>query len=256
MRWTLEHGMIVRRFGAGPELLWLHGLGEWSQNFDAVAAHPALAGFSHVLPDLPGYGRSPWPDDGAGDDLGRLADHLVGWLGDRRPALIGASMGGVLATLVAERTDVRAVVNIDGNISIGDCNFSGKAAAYALDDFVASGFAALRADVYEAGRTDLALRGYHAALAAASPHVFHRHACELVELSQSEQLAPRLAALRAPALFIAGIPRGICEASRALLDRHAVRWIGLEPAGHWVHHDQPDAFAAAVAAFLDGSPPG
>src|ERR1043165_8285221 len=121
MRWTLEHGMIVRRVGAGPELLWLHGLGEWSANFDAVAAHPALAGFSHVLPDLPGYGRSPWPDDGedapddglrdgrdargAGDDrevgdgdgrggraLGELADHLVAWLGDRRPALIGASM--------------------------------------------------------------------------------------------------------------------------------------------------------------------
>lgn len=274
--------MMVRRFGAGPELLWLHGLGECSQNFDAVAAHPALAGFSHTLPDFPGYGRSPWPEEGEGDpdprdtrdrpgdasardgrdvaggegrSLGALADHLVRWLGDRRPALIGASMGGVLATLVAERTAVRAVVNVDGNISLGDCNFSGKAAAYAIDDFIASGFAALRAEVYEAGRTDLALRGYHAALSAASPRVFHRHARELVELSRSEQLAPRLAALPAPALFVAGVPRGICEHSRALLDRHAVRWIGVEPAGHWVHHDQLDVFAAAVAAFLDESPP-
>jgi pimeloyl-ACP methyl ester carboxylesterase len=260
MPWSLEHGMIVRRFGAGPELLWLHGLGEWSQNFDAVAAHPALAGFSHTLPDLPGYGRSPWPDDGEdaagggdGRSLDALADHLVSWLGDRRPALIGASMGGVLATLIAERTAVRAVVNIDGNISLGDCNFSGKAAACAIDDFIASGFAVLRADVYEAGRTDLALRGYHAALSAASPRVFHHHARELVELSRSEQLAPRLAALRAPALFVAGVPGGICEQSRALLDRHAVRWIGLAPAGHWVHRDQPDAFATAVAAFLRDS---
>ncbi|HSR95829.1 MAG TPA: alpha/beta fold hydrolase [Kofleriaceae bacterium] len=287
MPWSLEHGMIVRRFGAGPELLWLHGLGEWSPNFDAVAAHPALAGFTHVLPDLPGYGRSPWPDeeedatrdardergapdvrddrtgdDRTGDDrtgdgrtgdgraLDALVGHLVGWLGDRRPALVGASMGGVLATLIAERTAVRAVVNIDGNISLGDCSFSGKAAAYAIDDFIASGFTALRADVYEAGRTDLALRGYHAALSAASPRMFHRHARELVELSRAEQLAPRFAALRAPALFVAGLPGGICERSRALLDRHAVRWIGLAPAGHWVHRDQPDAFAAAVAAFL------
>jgi pimeloyl-ACP methyl ester carboxylesterase len=281
MRWTLEHGMMVRRFGTGPEVIWIHGLGEWSQGFDAVAAHPALAGFTHVLPDLPGYGRSPWPDGDDGDEgdegdddradaragdraddpagdraddpaegLERLADRLVAWLGNRRPALIGASMGGVLATLIAERVAVRAVIDIDGNLSLGDCTFSGKAAAYALDDFVASGFAALRAEVYEAGRTEPALRGYHAALSAASPRVFHRHARELVAMSASEQLAPRLAALRAPALFIAGVPGGICEHSRRLLDRHAVRWLGLSPAGHWVHRDQPDRFAAAAAAFL------
>ena len=45
MEWALELGMMVRRFGDGPELVWLHGLGEWSRNFDAIAAHPALAGF-------------------------------------------------------------------------------------------------------------------------------------------------------------------------------------------------------------------
>lgn len=250
MQWTLEHGMMVRRFGTGPEVVWIHGLGEWSQNFDAVAAHPALAGFSHVLPDLPGYGRSPWPESDEGEGLERLADRLVAWLGDRRPALIGASMGGVLATLIAERTAVRAVIDVDGNVSLGDCTFSGKAAAYSLDDFVASGFAALRAEVYEAGRTEPALRGYHTALSAASPRVFHRHARELVAMSASEQLVPRLAALRTRVLFIAGVPGGICEHSRRLLDRHAVRWIGLAPAGHWVHRDQPDAFASSVAELL------
>jgi pimeloyl-ACP methyl ester carboxylesterase len=270
MQWTLEHAMMVRRFGTGPEVVWLHGLGEWSQSFEAVAAHPALAGFSHTMPDLPGYGRSPWPERDAGDEgpdgrpdgviegvidgFEQLADRLVAWLGDRRPALIGASMGGVLATLIAERIAVRAVIDVDGNVSLGDCTFSGKAAAYALDDFVASGFSAMRAGVYEAGRTDPALRGYHAAMSAASPRVFHRHARELVAISASEQLAPRLAALRVPALFIAGVPGGICEHSRRLLDRHAVRWIGLEPAGHWVHRDQPDAFAATVAAFLGEVP--
>ena len=54
----------------------------------------------------------------------------------------------------------------------------------------------------------------------------------------------------APALFVAGIPDGICAHSRELLDRHAVRWLGLEPAGHWVHADQLDAFATGVAGFL------
>ena len=252
MRWTLEHAlghaMMVRRFGEGPEIVWIHGLGEWSVNFDPIAALPAFAGFSHVMVDLPGYGRSPWPEHP--ESLEQLADRLASWIGDRRPALIGHSMGGVLATLIAERTAVRAVVNVDGNLSRGDCTFSAKSAAYSLDDFVGHGFATMRAEVYEGGRTDLALRGYHAAMTLASPRVFHHHALQLVAMSEPETLVTRLAALRVPALFVAGVPGGICERSRALLDRHAVRWVGIEPAGHWVHIDQPDRFAAAVAEFL------
>lgn len=252
MRWQLEHAdghaMMVRRFGAGPEIVWIHGLGEWSANFDPVAAHPAFASFSHVMLDLPGYGRSPWPE--WPDGLARLADRLVSWLGDRRPALIGHSMGGVLATLIAERIPVHAVVNVDGNLSHGDCTHSAKAAAYTLDDFVAHGFSAMRTEVYEGGRTAPALRGYHAAMCAASPHVYHHHANELLGISVPETLALRLARLTVPALFIAGDPGGICAHSRALLDRHGARWISLTPAGHWVHVDQRDAFATAAAGFL------
>jgi pimeloyl-ACP methyl ester carboxylesterase len=242
--------MMVRRFGSGPEIVWIHGLGEWSPDFDPVVDHPAFSGFSHVLPDLPGCGRSPWPEHP--DDLESLADRFAAWIGDRRPALVGHSLGGVLATLVAERIAARAVVNVDGNLSSGDCRFSAQAAAYSLADFVAHGFSAMRADVYERGRTDVTLRGYHAAMCAASPHVFHHHAGQLVAMSAAETLVTRLAGLGAPTLFVAGVPDGVCARSRELLDRHGVRWIGLEPAGHWVHADQPDAFASAVAGFLRG----
>jgi pimeloyl-ACP methyl ester carboxylesterase len=262
MRWSIEadghaaavppHAMTVRRSGSGPELVWIHGLGEQSRSLDPIAAHPALAGFSHVLIDLPGYGRSAWPALGeAGPDgLEQLADRLAGWIGDRRPALIGHSMGGVLATLIAERIPVRAVIDADGNLSRGDCTHSAQAAAYTLDAFLDHGWAAMRAEVYEGGRSDAALRGYHAAMTLASPHVFHHHALELVAMSEPETLVGRLAALRVPVLFVAGVPGGICAHSRALLDRHGVRWVGIDPAGHWVHIDQPDRFAAAVAGFL------
>jgi pimeloyl-ACP methyl ester carboxylesterase len=108
----------------------------------------------------------------------------------------------------------------------------------------------MRADVYEGGRTDVPLRGYHAAMCAASPRTYHRHALDLVALSEPELLVERLARLRSPALYVAGIPDGICAHSRALLDHHTIRWIGIEPAGHWVHQDQPETFASAVAGFL------
>lgn len=248
--WSLEHGMMVRRIGAGPEVVWIHGLGEWSVSFDPIVAAPMLAGFTHVLIDLPGYGRSPWPPPDQVVGLDAIADQLAAWLGDRRPALVGHSMGGVLATLVAERVPVRAVVDCEGNLSSGDCIFSAKAAAYTLDGFVARGLADLRASVFEGGLQDLELRNYHAAMSAAQPQSFHRHANDLMTLSATEQLAPRLAAIAAPSLFIAGVPDGICARSRALLDEHAVRWLALSPSGHVVFFDQSTLFAAAVGDFL------
>jgi pimeloyl-ACP methyl ester carboxylesterase len=241
VKWTIEHGMSVRRFGSGPELVWIHGLGESSTSFEPAAAE--LSEFSHVLVDLPGYGRSAWPDEPMGLDA--LADHLAAWLGEPR-FVIGHSMGGVLATMIAERGRAKAIVNIDGNISRGDCTFSGQAIAWSEADFVEHGFAELRAKVYAEGNDEAALRGYVAAMTFASPRMFYRHASDLVALSRTESMAPRLAALAVPALFIAGVPRGICEPSRALLDRARARWIGIEPAGHWVYLDQRTRFAAAI----------
>jgi len=250
--WSFEHWMMVRRFGVGPEVVWIHGLGEWSVSYDAIVQHPAFDGLLHTLPDLPGYGRSPWPPGlPAGDSLDALADHLAAWLAPRAPAvLIGHSMGGVLATLVAERIPARGVIDLDGNISRGDCSFSARAAAWALEEFVDRGFALLRAEILAEGARDPTLHGYHAALCVASPAVFHQNAVDLVRLSSAETLAGRLAALRCPSLFVAGVPDGICEHSRELLDREGVRWVGIEPAGHWIYIDQPDAFADAVRPFL------
>ncbi len=250
--WSFEHDMIVRRFGAGPEIVWIHGLGEWSISYDAIVQHPAFAGHAHTLPDLPGYGRSPWPAQlGGADTLDQLADHLAAWLAPRPPAvLIGHSMGGVLATLVAERIPARGVVSIDGNLSSGDCTFSARAAAWSDEEFAARGLAELRAEILAEGASDPALHDFHAALCASSPMVFHRNAVDLVRLSGTDTLAARLAALRCPALFVAGVPDGVCEHSRALLARDRVRWVGIEPAGHWIHVDQPDAFAAVVQPYL------
>jgi len=240
MRWSLEDGMVVRRTGAGPRVVWVHGLGESSVSFEPVVA--AMPGFSHVLVDLPGYGRSPWPAQASGLDA--IADHLAAWL-DPDAFVIGHSMGGVLATLVAERRPVAGIVNIDGNISIGDCTFSSKAAAIA--DPVRA-LATVRESVYADGATRAELRGYYAAMGFAMPAMFHRHAEDLVELSTAETLAGRVA--KQHSLFVAGVPDGICAASRAMLDRAGARWVGIAPAGHWVYLDQPAQFVAEVTAFL------
>ena len=247
--------MIVRRVGSGPDVIWIHGLGEQAASFDAITQHPDLAGFTHVVPDLPGYGRSAHLATRGLGALEALAEHLVPWIATcaSRPVLIGHSMGGVLATLIAERMPVGAIVDIDGNLTRGDCTFSAEAAAYDREEFAATGFATMRARVGERGQAEPALRGYHAALALADADMFHGNALDLVRLSETETLAARLAAVGARVLFVAGVPGGICERSRAQLDQHRIRWVGIEPSGHWPFIDQSDAFAAAVGPFLRGA---
>lgn len=236
--------MIVRRFGDGPELTWIHGLGESSVSFESTIA--MMPGYRHRLIDLPGYGRSSWDD--APESLEALAAHLAPSL--QGAVAIGHSMGGVLVTMLAERGALRGCVNIDGNISSGDCVFSGKAAAFTCDEFRAHGFATLRDQVYRDGIEKLPLRGYHAAMCFASPDVFWGHARDLVAMSAREDLAERFAALKVPALYLAGDPDGICARSKQLLSEAGANWQPIAPSGHWVYLDQPRAFVDAVRQFV------
>jgi pimeloyl-ACP methyl ester carboxylesterase len=247
------NSLWTQTIGEGPLVVWLHGLGESSLCFAAISRHRKLQGFRHRLIDLPGYGRSSWPAQAYSLEEG--ATELATLLGQETAPtiLIGHSMGGVLAQLVAERAPgaVRAIINIDGNLSIGDCTFSGRAAALDLEYFEFSGFDELRDWVYRKGAGSTALRGYYASMRFADPRVFHRHSIDLLTYSKVEDFAARAAALPMPALFIAGVPDGVCAHSKGLLDSAGAVWRGVEQAGHWPFLDRPEDFATATADFLD-----
>jgi pimeloyl-ACP methyl ester carboxylesterase len=250
---ALEHGMAVRSRGAGSRtLVWLHGLGESGRCFDAISGHAALSPYRHVIPDLPGYGRSPWPTRAR--SLVDSADELAEWLAARADdaILVGHSMGGVLATLCLERhpTVARAVIDVDGNVCLDDCTFSRRIAAFDEGD------AAVAAEqvwtwIARQAAGDAALRGYAASFAFADPAVLWRHATDLVALSTDGSLAARLAALPVPVLYIAGAPGGASPRSRALLEAAGAMIEVVSPGGHWPFIDQPLAFADAVARFVE-----
>ncbi len=253
---SFEHGLAVRSRGAGRPLVYIHGLGETGMCFDGLARHAALADRRHLLVDLPGYGRSPHPTTVG--DLVAVADQLADWLtaraiaGDARPVLIGHSMGGVLGTLIAERHPalLGGLIDVDGNVSSGDCTFSAGIAAQPLEGFVTTGIARMADSTYRDGIEHLALRGAYAGLRLADPRAIHRHAQDLVAMSAAEDLADRLARLRCPTGYLAGVPGGACPRSLELLERAGVPLIRIEPAGHWPFVDQLEASATAIAGLL------
>jgi len=97
--------------GAGPLLLFLHGIGGNRHSFDDQL--PAFADrWRCVAWDMPGYGGSPLPPamefPAMADGLANLLDHL----GAADAAIVGHSMGGMVAQEFVARhpTRVRTLV--------------------------------------------------------------------------------------------------------------------------------------------------
>lgn len=253
-----EGGLSLRRrVGGGPRVLYIHGLGESGLCFESIMTDDRLSGWTHLCPDMRGYGTSPRSDEPL--TLERQADELARWIDGAAAgpvAVIGHSMGGVIGTMLCERRPdlVRGLLDVEGNISSDDCTYSGPAAAMDRGAFVEHGMAALLEQLYRAGADEAVVRDYFASVRICDPRAFHENAVELVQLSGSGELAPRLAALPRPGRYLLGHPRGTGPGSRAQLEAAGVGWQAIDDAGHWPFADQPDAFVEAALAFVEALP--
>lgn len=107
--------LTFEELGTGKTpLVCIHGWGCNSGQFHDVARLLAPS-FRIFLPDLPGHGRTPLGS--FVPTFENYANALVDFiesLGPNPPVLLGHSMGGVLALIAASKTEVAAIVNLDG----------------------------------------------------------------------------------------------------------------------------------------------
>ncbi|MEP7084977.1 MAG: alpha/beta hydrolase [Betaproteobacteria bacterium] len=102
---------------AGPLVLLQHGGGQTRHAWKNVGELLGRAGFHAVAFDARGHGDSDWAPDGLyGLDV-MIEDlkSVVASFGDRRPALVGASMGGgtSLVAIGEDHVDATALVMVD-----------------------------------------------------------------------------------------------------------------------------------------------
>lgn len=91
-------GMFVQRRGQGPTVVFVHG-GADSAGAAFYTQLPLAQRWRLVLPDRPGYGRTP---SVGREDFARDADLIAGLLADEGGGhLVGHSYGGLISLLVA-----------------------------------------------------------------------------------------------------------------------------------------------------------
>ena len=272
---------LTRWAGHDPQpIVLLHGFMDTGDTFQfLVDALPD--GHSFVAADWRGFGRSGWPADGYWflDYFGDL-DALLDGLSLAGPVtLVGHSMGGNIAMMYAGLRPERVgrVVNIEGfGLSSPDPSQAPERIRQWLDQLrepqEPTVFPSVDALAHLLQRRHPRLPPERAAFIARSwtqvesdgsarllfdpahkrvnPVLYRR---EEAEACWRGVTAPLLYVLGRQSEYLARLGEaGQPEAMSRIVSRLEPCWI--EDAGHMVHHEQPEALAAAVESFLHRHP--
>ena len=255
-----------------PLVLLLHGGGQTRHAWKGTGEALAKAGLRTCSLDARGHGDSDWSPDGEYEQDAMVADlvSVVEHLGDPRPVLVGASMGGGVALCAAGegRIDVRAVVIVDMAPRIE------QAGAQRIVDFMGqkpNGFESLE-EVADAIAAYQPHRQRPRVLDGLKKNVrldennrmrWHwdpawlgdrRRIGEIdARWERLQKAAERLAESRVPTLLVRGGLSDVLseEGAREFLETcpHA-EYVNVTDAAHMVAGDRNDLFTQAVAEFL------
>jgi N-formylmaleamate deformylase len=242
----------LRTGGARPPVVLLHGLMGNGACWTPLAR--ALEGeFDVVMPDARGHGGSSTPhhgyryDDHASDVVG-----LIRGLELRRPVLVGHSMGGMTAAVVASRG-----AGIIRGLILVDPTFLSPERQREVRD----------SDVADQHRQALGLQKSDLVAQARARHP--RRSPEIVELQAEARLKTRMGAfdvltppnpeyrdvvraIDVPSLLVIGdspvVTLEMAAELRSLNPR--VRIQQVQGAGHGLPFEQPERLAEGVASFL------
>lgn len=258
---------------ASRAVVFLHGGGQTRRSWDRAAAAVARRGWQAVTVDLRGHGESDWSPDGDyrvasfAADVGEILAHLP-----PRPVLVGASLGGITAMLLAgelARGIAAAVVLVD---IVPDMDPTGAERIHAfMADKMADGFASLDevADMiadYNPHRPRPAdLDGLRKNLRRRGDRWYWHWDPQFIdgtatnpplEVTDTERLhdaVGRIVADGVPMLLVRGQVSDLVSQERAsqfLARFPQVGFVDVEGAGHMVAGDRNDLFADAVLDFL------
>lgn len=236
--------------GADPPLIWLHGLMcSSTAELLPAAVQPALQDRRSLVVDFLGYGYSDKPEgfgysvEDHAETIVELLDSLA--LDDCR--LVGHSMGGTVATLVAAgRPDiVSALIIAEAELDPGGAS---GIASQSEEDFVARGFEELLGGMRsQAAEDPQGLAARHLGMTElASARAVHRGAVSL-ERGTNPPMRELLARLRMPRYYLKAEDSEKGVGPQDDLVKAGVVWKPVQDTGHAMGLQNAAGFARAIA---------
>ncbi len=240
----------VRRGSELAPIVFLHGFGSTKDDYVDVAYQPAFAGRPFLAYDAPGCGETYCEDLSkiSIPFLVKTAQAVLHHSGIRRFHLVGHSMGGLTALLLAHRDPARVLsfIDIEGNIAPEDCFLSRQVLTHPsddadsfFDDFIER---TQRAPFYSSALYAASLR--HKVRPGAVRGIFE----SMVDLSDHGDLMSKFLSLSCPRMFMYG------EQNSALsyltkLNANGVELAKIPFSAHWPMYSNPIAMWERIAEF-------
>ncbi len=252
-------GLRVATVGRGGELapiVFLHGFGSTKEDYADLALQPAFAGRPFLAYDAPGFGETfcegsleisiPF--------LVKTAQTVLRHAGIRRFHLVGHSMGGLTALLLAHQDPGRVLsfVDIEGNLAPEDCFLSGQVlnhpsgdAESFFGDFIER---TRRSPFYASALFAASLR--HKVRPAAVRGIFE----SMVDLSNHGDLMAKFLSLPCPRMFMYG-EQNSSLSYLTKLSANGVELAEIPYSAHWPMYSNPAAMWERIAEFHARSKP-
>jgi pimeloyl-ACP methyl ester carboxylesterase len=243
------------RDGTGAPLVFLHGFGSTKEDYADVVQQEAFAGRPVLAYDAPGCGATMCSDLTALSIpfLVSVAERMLDANGIGRCHLVGHSMGGLTALMLADRDPARVAsfVNIEGNLAPEDCFLSRQIIDHADGDprrFLARLAERVRGSRYYASALYAASLPYKVRAAAVKP-IF----TSMVDLSDNGGLLDRFLALPMPRMLMYGQQNDSLSYLKTLADK-GVELAPIPHSGHFPMYSNPPAMWSHLTAFISRLP--